>query len=169
MLVATINHGTVRGYKSGCRCDICKHANTKAKRLERERKRAREGKPQPVRKPRVPTSVKAVPQEADCGPIESAFRAALAEPTEVALDLARREIVFAAARNMDNPKHAPFFKSNSDVLRATVADLLASKPAEDGETDALKELVASFGSRGRSRGRASVGDAEASGPGDDRS
>lgn len=159
--VATINHGTVRGYKSGCRCDLCTHANTKAKARERERRRERDGKPPTPRKPPVPTTPKTTPPEDEPGPIEAGFREALNDPTDSALVRARREVVFAAARNMDNPKHAPFFKSHADVIRATVSDLIAATPAKDGEADALKELVESFGPRGRSRGRAAVDDTEA--------
>lgn len=43
--MATLNHGTVRGYKGGCRCDLCKDANTQARRRERQRKRERLGLP----------------------------------------------------------------------------------------------------------------------------
>lgn len=213
--MAVIKHGTVRGYKSGCRCDDCREANTRAKRDERERKRQREGKA-PARpraaKGRGPTASKPSPQGApgdpavsrrpsssgademvrliedavfehgaiagaqvaaerlrelgyrpvEDGPIEAAFRAAFASPPASELARARREVVFAAARNMDSPKHAPFFKSNAEVLRLHVSDLLADAPEKDGEADDIKELLGTFGSRGGARRGAPVGDAKES-------
>jgi hypothetical protein len=74
----------------------------------------------------------------------------------------RREVAFRAAAVMDNPKFAPFFKSAAEVLRLTVADLTADSPEQDGEADALKQLVDSFGTRGRSRSGAPMDDSEAS-------
>jgi hypothetical protein len=100
-------------------------------------------------------------RRAEDGPIEANFRDALDGQTDSALTRARREVVFAAARVMDNPKAVAFFKSAADVLRATVTDLLAAEPAKDGEADALNALVATFGPRGRSRGGAPMDDAEA--------
>lgn len=155
--MAIINHGTVRGYKSGCRCDLCTHANTKAKARERERRREREGKPATVRTPRsksVPIGGADAPTEDQPGAIEAAFRAALSDETSDLIVIARREVVFASARNMDNRKFAPFFKSNADVLQAVLAALLAGQPAKDGEADELASIMASFGgSSGNSRGR----------------
>ncbi|NHF62244.1 hypothetical protein [Microcella pacifica] len=165
--MATINHGTVRGYKSGCRCDLCRKANTDAKRLERERRDEREGKrpaARSTRKRTVPTTPSASPQEPEHGPIEAAFREAFSDETDSALTRARREVIFAAARVMDTPKHAPYFKSAAAVARETVADLLEAAPPKDGEGDALAAVMATFrGSRGSrpSRGRAAeVDDSE---------
>lgn len=172
--MAVINHGTVRGYKLGCRCKECTEANRVAKQRERARRREREGKPAPrtPRTPAVPTPPVGAPTDDGPGPIEAAFRDALSDETDQALVRARREVVFAAARVMDNPKHAPFFKSAADVLRATVGDLLAATPAKDGEADALAGIMASFGSargRGPRRGSATqVDDAAESSTGDDR-
>lgn len=149
-MAAKINHGTLRGYRAGCRCDACRGSNNAAKRLERERKQAREGRqPRPVLRA-VPTGDDVPVIGPTYGPIETAFRAALAEPTDDHLVVARREMVFAAARVMDNPKAVAFFKSAADVLRSTVAELLESKPEQDGEADALASIMASFGgTRGR--------------------
>ncbi len=58
--MALPNHGTIRRYKAGCRCDPCKKANTDASRKYRESRAAREGKKPP--RTRAP---KAVPTEAD--------------------------------------------------------------------------------------------------------
>jgi len=170
--VAVINHGTVRGYKLGCRCEECRAANTKAKQAERDRRREREGRPAASRSA-VPTPPAASPLIEGAGPIEEAAREALGtvggdEP----LAKMRREVVFRAAAVMDNPKFAPFFKSAADVLRVTVGDLLAESPAKDGEADALAGIMATFGgsdrgARGR-RGAPSVDDAPKSGAGDDR-
>lgn len=166
--MAVINHGTVRGYKLGCRCEECTEANRKAKQRERDRRRERDGKPA-ARTPRfenVPTAPAKGPIEEGPGAIERTARLALAaDPGEEPNPIAemRREVVYAAARVMDNPKFAPFFKSAADVLRITVEDLLAGAPAKDGGTDALKQLMGSFGPRGRSRSRAAVDDTEASG------
>ena len=165
--MATINHGTVRGYKSGCRCDLCRKANTDAKRRERERKDEREGKrpaARSTRKRTVPTTPSASPQEPEHGPIEAAFREAFSDETDSALTRARREVIFAAARVMDTPKHAPYFKSAAAVARETVADLLEETPPKDGEGDELRRIMESVrgtGRRGPARGRApSVDDAE---------
>jgi hypothetical protein len=156
--VATINHGTVRGYKSGCRCDLCTHANTTAKARERERRREREGKPAApgrTRSRRVPTTPAVSPSGDDRGPIETAARVALEgiggdEP----IAALRREVAYRATAVMDNPRAAPYFKSAAEVLRATIEDLLAAAPAKDGEADALAGIMATFG---RSRGRGPAG------------
>lgn len=168
--MATINHGTVRGYKSGCRCDLCTHANTKAKARERERRREREGKPaapRAGRTSRVPTGSAASPPDSEYGPIETAARAALADiGGDEPIAALRREVAYRATAVMDNPKAAPYFKSAAEVLRATIDDLLAAMPAKDGEGEALAGILASFGrSRGRGPARdgaAAVDDAEAS-------
>lgn len=168
-----INHGTVRGYKLGCRCEECTEANRKAKARERERRRERAGLP--ARTPNlalVPTKPSSGPIIEGPGAIEAAFRAALADPTDDALVRARREVVFAAARNMDNPKFAPYFKSAADVLRTTVEDLLAGKPPKDGEADALQTILDSFGGSKRGgrgpRGAPAVDDPAQPEQGDDR-
>ena len=152
--LATINHGTVRGYKSGCRCDPCTEANTEAKRRERERRRAREGKPaapRSPRAPRVPTTSQPSPPDSEYGPIEKAARAALADiGGDEAIAALRREVAYRATAVMDNPRAAPYFKSAAEVLRLTIEDLLAAVPAKDGEADALAGIMATFGS---SRGR----------------
>jgi len=157
--VAVLNHGTVRAYKLGCRCEECTAANTVAKARERDRRREREGKP-PAQKPTRTHKPESDPIEDGPGPIEEAARAALpAIGGDSLLAVMRREVVYRAAAAMDNPKLAPYFKSNADVMATTVDALIAESPAQDGEDDAIKELVASFGSRGRSRGGAAVDDA----------
>lgn len=166
-MAAIINHATVRGYKLGCRCEECTAANREAKRRERERRRAREGKP-PARTPRansVPTKPKSGPTDDDQGPIEKAARAALksTDGQHDALTELRREVAFAAARVMDNPKAVPFFKSAADVLRSTVADLVAVSPPKDGEADDLAGILETIGRSRRGGpnrgGKASVDDA----------
>lgn len=205
--MAVLNHGTVRGYKSGCRCDECKAANTAAKARERDRRREREGKA-PARTPaskRVPTKPSPAPTPRrpelsgdhltriieevifelggslaaakvaadrlrDAGyvqiidaPIELAARRALPQiGGDSDLSTLRRETAYRAAAVMDNPKAAPFFKSAAEVLRITVEDLIAAAPAKDGEGDAVKELMASFSSRGRTRRGAPVDDSKES-------
>ena len=71
-----INHGTVRGYKLGCRCEDCTKSNRLAKQRERERARERQGKPPLTRddKTAEPTRPKASPLVEGPGPIEAATR-----------------------------------------------------------------------------------------------
>lgn len=162
MAVETAEHGTPARYRKGCRCDVCREWKSESQREYRRNRAKREGKSAPVVKlvPRAP-SVPTPDPDSVFGPIESAARFALANVGgESAIATMRRQVAYRAAAVMDN--HAPYFKSASEVLVAAVDALLAESPAKDGEADALKQLVDSFSPRGRSRGRASVGDAEES-------
>lgn len=203
MALVIRNHGTVRGYKAGCRCEQCTEANRAARQKERDRRRAKSGRTAP--RSDVPQGGQVVPTRrrpevtgdeiqqvieraafearglaagaalaADRlrdagyrlvvdGPIEAAARRALASVGgDSALAVLRRETAFRAAAAMDDPKVTPFLKSVTEVLRVTVADLLADAPEKGGETDALNELMGTFGSRGSARGSAPMGDAAAS-------
>lgn len=164
MAVETAEHGTSARYRKGCRCDACREWKSESQKAYRRNRAAREGKSSPRTKavPRtrsVPT--RGPTEEQDFGPIEQATRAALAEVGgESPIAAMRRAVAYRAAAVMD--AHAPYFKSASEVLVAAVDSLLAESPAEDGESDALKHLMESFGPRGRARGGAPVGDAEES-------
>lgn len=140
-------HGTERRYRDGCRCDPCKAAHAQVRRLERSRARA--GFSAYPRRP-VPTDHNTPTPEGAPGPIEAAARAALEEAGgDSPVAATRREVAYRAAAVMDDPKLAPYFKSAADVLRATVEDLQASKPATDAEAEQLGSLLSLFGSRGR--------------------
>lgn len=158
MAVENPKHGAPARYRQGCRCDVCREWKSESQKVYRRNRAAREGKSKPAvkRVPRVPS----VPTpEPEFGPIETAARSALATAGgDSSIAAMRREVAYRAAAVMDN--HAPYFKSASEVLVAAVDALLAESPAEDGETDALKQLMGSFGPRGRTRRGAPVGDAE---------
>lgn len=155
--MVAMNHGTLRAYRAGCRCDECKAANTDAKRRERERRRERAGKPAPRTHPKksVPTPTKKgadVPTvDPTAGPIETAARAAL-ESVATDGDLVMRlrvEIVVAAARNLDTPKLQYQFRANAETLRAILADIVSVSPEKGGEVNALADLVGKIRSASR--------------------
>lgn len=162
MAVETAEHGTPARYRKGCRCDVCREWKSESQKEYRRNRAAREGKSKRAAKvvPRTPSMPTDAPMgDAEFGPIEAAARFALAGlGGDSAIATMRRQVAYRAAAVMDN--HAPYFKSASEVLVAAVDALLAESPAEDGESDALKQLMGSFGSRGNARGRAPVGDAE---------
>lgn len=172
-------HGTVRRYKTGCRCDDCKAANTEASRRYRSNRRRREGRPEPARQPLSPADLRdepipspprarTEPSQSDIdrelerlltreisGPIEREARALLDTYDRDAVTRLRREVVFGAARIMDDRSKASLFRNAAQVVRDFVADILASTNAGDGEADALRDFLASLGgSRGRGNGAA---------------
>jgi hypothetical protein len=162
-MAALPRHGSTRRYKSGCRCGPCTSKNTADKAREREAKRERLGLA-PTTKKRVPSRPTAPTSDPTHGPIESAARAALPDDEDNPVARLRREVVFAAARIMDDRTKAHLFSAQSNVLRVTVLDLIAQKPPKDGEADALREFVETIGSSRRNRNPPPVHDPEKSGP-----
>ena len=145
-MAASVSHGA-RSYDKGCRCDVCRAANTERKRLARTRARA---KALLSVVPEPPAGGLDVPGVlvGSAGPIETAARRALAGKDGPADEL-RRQVAFAAARVMDNQSVPQFFKSAADVLERNAAALLAVEE-EDGDAAVLREVLGSFGARGGS-------------------
>ena len=183
--MASINHGTVRGYKAGCRCSDCKTANAEASRTYRANKAKREGKEPPrtsrpkavptTPKPKVrsdldgPTGVDAdreferMRRQLEAGPIEFEARRLLEAMGDDAVTALRREVVFRAAQILDDPKKSSLFKDAANIVRAFLGDLLAARGAEGGEDDALASWLASLGSSRGRRNSAAMDDTAQSG------
>jgi len=151
-------HGTVRRYKSGCHCNPCTAKNTEVKANERAAAKAKRLGVVPTPTKRVPTTrVVPTPPSTDeptdkpkYGPIEAATRNAFSDEDAPSVAIVRREMAFAAARNMDDRSMGRQFASNAKTLREIIGDLVAAKPPKDGELDALSNLLGSFGTpRGR--------------------
>jgi hypothetical protein len=64
---------------------------------------------------------------------------------------------------MDDPSMGRLFKGHADTIRVWILDIVAQKPPEDGEADALRDFLGAIGSTRGRRGSAPVDDAEKSG------
>ena len=152
-------HGAVRRYKSGCRCDECKTANTTARARERVSARERSGLPAttPARRlAAVPTANLGRVIDAEISrsslivaTVESTLKAALdavVKPGDLVAEFGRAHAL-ALARLLDDPDKSNVMPRASSELRAILDALLAGAAAVDGEAHALDTLFASFGSR----------------------
>jgi hypothetical protein len=153
------DHGAIRRYRSGCRCDECKTANTTARARERVLARERSGLPAAAPSKRlvaVPTADEATVIDVEFSAssrtnatVESTLKAALdavVKPGDLVAEFGRAHAL-ALARLLDDPDKSNVMPRASSELRAILEALLAGAAAVDGEAHALDNLFASFGSR----------------------
>lgn len=144
-------HGTVTEYRRGCRCDRCRSANTRARRLERARKAQRGENPPLTLVGDTPSSPQPDPtstphdEEAKppqprlwIGPVEQAVTDDIDElNSEVPMHRTLRAMAIALAKEIDDMDGKGSKAALHNQLLDVVTKLRGDSDGEDESDDAL--------------------------------